>query len=75
MKKIKLQLDGIKEMLSKDQMKRIIGGEYDTSGQCGTVSNCSTGSCNATCSGGRSVSGTCGLSNHSTVCDCAYVCI
>ncbi|MEO8948265.1 MAG: hypothetical protein ABI308_07635 [Mucilaginibacter sp.] len=28
MKKLKLQLDGVKQMLSKDQMKKVIGGDY-----------------------------------------------
>ncbi|MEO8948263.1 MAG: hypothetical protein ABI308_07625 [Mucilaginibacter sp.] len=40
MKKLKLQLDGIKEMLSKDQMKKVIGGDYGGGGGCATGGIC-----------------------------------
>lgn len=30
MKKLKLQLDGVKQMLSRDQMKRVVGGYGST---------------------------------------------
>lgn len=71
MKRLKLQAFalGVESILSRSQMKNVLGGDVDDSGtgQCGTKENCSTGAC----PDGKG--GTCGLSNHGQKCTCATV--
>jgi len=49
MKKLNLKLGGIKEMLSREQMKKVVGGYgYDGGGGCGTSECSSNSDCSTT---------------------------
>jgi len=68
MKKLKLKALGLgaADILSRAQMKNVLGGN-ESAGKCGTADNCRDGEA---CTNGK-VAGTCGLSSHGTKCTCA----
>lgn len=85
MKELKLRALalGAAEVLTRAQMKNVLGGDdpilLDGGGapQCGSPSDaggCSTATCIAQSGTCKGYSGTCGSSNHNTACTCAVTC-
>ena len=78
MKKLKLQaLElGATEVLSRSQMKNVLGGTMDPPSGCGSPSDtggCSTAACKRDVGTCKDVEGTCGSSDHGTKCTCAVI--
>jgi len=68
MKKMNLQLGGIGQMLSREQMKQITGGYDGPAGSCSTAKSCSClqGDAQGTCGTNNTTSGGC-----PTSCNCS----
>jgi hypothetical protein len=66
----KKMIFGIKDILSRDQMKQVRGGSADAP-QCGNSGSCLTSSCTASSGVCQGKPGTCG---GTTTCSCAAVC-
>lgn len=78
MKKLKLQAlaSGATEVLTRDQMKNVLGGTIDPPGDCGLptdTNGCSTAACKRDVGTCKNVEGTCGSSSNNTKCTCATV--
>jgi len=78
MKKLKLRAlaSGATEVLTRSQMKNVLGGSMDPPGDCGQPTDpngCSTADCARDIGTCKNVPGTCGSSNHNTKCTCAII--
>jgi hypothetical protein len=75
MRKLKLsELNlGSAEVLSREQLKKVLGGLSSDIGGCNGLPEGCMGTCTLFC-GGQVFQGTCELSNHNTQCSCVGGC-